>query len=282
MATRTAPRPKRRAKRQPPRASSRPPASPAAPAPVDAGAFLSQVTHHLRAPVAVSRTMLSLLSQGYVGRMDSQQGELVRRVEARMAYLQTLIDDLVDLATIRTGMGDAGGPTALDAVVRDVCARFEPAAREKGIDLALAGASGPVTVAAPSGPTELMVTHLLRNAVTYTTSGAVRVSIEQDGRFARLLVADDGIGIPAGDRTHVFDEFFRAANAKALEELGTGLGLPIVRAAACRAGATIELESAEGRGTTIAVLLPRAASPSRSTTRRRARAKETRRRWPRS
>ena len=239
--------------------------------PIDAGAFLSQVTHHLRAPVAVSRTMLSLLSQGYVGKMDLQQVDLVRRVEARMAYLQTLVDDLVDLASIRTGMADAGGPTALGVLVRDVCARFEPAARAKGLELGLASPTASVLVSAASGLLDPLVTQLVRNAVTYSTSGTVRVSIEQDSRFARLVVADEGIGIPADNRANVFEEFFRAANAKALEELGTGLGLPIVRAVACRAGATIELESAEGRGTTIAVLLPLTAAASRSTMRRRAR-----------
>jgi two-component system, OmpR family, phosphate regulon sensor histidine kinase PhoR len=229
----------------------------AAPAPIDAGAFLSQVTHHLRAPVAVTRTMLSLLSQGYVGKMDAQQGDLVRRVEARMAYLQALIDDLIDLASIRTGLPGDSGPTALDAVVRAACARFESAARDKGIALELAIPSTSVPVSACAGLLDLMVTQLLRNAVTYTTSGTVRVSVERDPHLARLVVADDGIGIPAGDRAQVFEEFFRAANAKALEELGTGLGLPIVRAVACRAGATIELESIEGKGTAITVLLPR-------------------------
>ncbi len=271
MVTKTRPRPERRPKRQAPRTASRRRAAPPEPAPIDAGALLSQVTQHLRAPVALTRTMLSLLGQGYAGRMDAQQGDLVRRAEARMAYLQLLIDDLMDLAAIRAGAPAAAGPTALDAVVRDACARFEPVAREKGIALALAGASGPVAVAAPSGPIELMVTHMLRNAVTYATGGTVRVSIESDSRFARVAVADEGIGIPADDRAHVFEEFFRAANAKALEELGTGLGLAIVRAAACRAGATIELESAEGRGTTIAVLLPLAAAASKATPRRRAR-----------
>jgi signal transduction histidine kinase len=229
----------------------------AAPTAMDAGAFLSQVTHHLRAPVAVSRTMLSLLSQGYVGGMDDQQAELVRRVEARMAYLQALIDDLIDLASIRTGLSADSGPTALDVLVRDVCARFEPAAHDKGIALELAIPSASVPVPGPASLLDLMVTHLLRNAVTYTTSGAVRVSIERQPRFARLVVADDGIGIPAGDRAHVFEEFFRAANAKALEALGTGLGLTIVRDVACRAGATIELQSTEGKGTTVVVRLTR-------------------------
>jgi signal transduction histidine kinase len=250
--------------------------------PLDAGAFLSQVVHHLRAPVAVSRTMLSLLSQGYAGKMDAQQADLVRRVEARMAFLQTLIDDLVDLTSIRAGLGIAGGPTPLDVLVHDVCARFEPAAREKGIGLELEKPSASVLVSAAPGVLDPLVTQLVRNAVTYTTSGAVRVSIEPDSRFVRLVVSDDGIGIPADDRAHVFEEFFRAPNAKVLEDLGTGLGLPIVRAAACRTGATIECHSTEGKGTTFAVLLPRATAASKAVARTAARGKGAGRRWPRS
>jgi two-component system sensor histidine kinase SenX3 len=251
-------------------------------APLDAGAFLSQVVHHLRAPVAVSRTMLSLLSQGYAGKMDAQQADLVRRVEARMAYLQTLIDDLVDLTSIRAGLGMVGGPTPLDVLVHDVCARFEPAARAKGIGLELERPSTSILVSAAAGVLDPLVTQLIRNAVTYTTSGAVRVSIEHDSRFARLVVSDDGIGIPVDDRARVFEEFYRAPNAKALEDLGTGLGLPIVRAAACRTGATIECNSAEGKGTTFAVLLPRATGASKAVTRTAARRKGAGRRWPRS
>jgi signal transduction histidine kinase len=230
---------------------------PAAPEVPDAGAFLSQVTHNLRSPIASARTILSVLSQGYVGRMDDQQAELVRRVERRIICLQMLVDDLIELASIRTGMFSAGGPTALDAVVREVCARLAPAARTKGVEIVLAASTTPVLVSASPGLLDPLVTQLLRNALTYTISGSVRVSIEPGARLARLVVADSGIGIPADDRARVFEEFFRADNAKSLDELGTGLGLPIVRAVACRTGATIELESTEGKGTTIAVLLPR-------------------------
>jgi signal transduction histidine kinase len=201
--------------------------------------------------------MLALLSRSYARRMDAQQADLLRRVEARMGYLQTLVDDLVDLASVRAGMDSTGGPTALGVLVGDVCARLEPAARAKGVELDLERPATSVLVSAAAGLLDPLVTQLVGNAVTYSTGGVVRVSIEQDSRFARLVVADEGIGIPAGDRAQVFEEFFRAANAKALEELGTGLGLPIVRAVACRTGATIELDSTEGKGTTVTVLLPR-------------------------
>jgi len=232
--------------------------------------------------MAVSRTMLSLLSQGYAGKMDPQQADLVRRIEARMAYLQALTDDLIDLAAIRADLGIAGGPTPLDVLVRDVCARFQRTAGDKGIGLAVDTSPASLLVAAAAGLLDPLVTQLVSNAVTYTIRGTVRVSIEPTPDFARLVVSDDGIGIPAADRAHVFEEFYRASNAKALEELGTGLGLPIVRAVACRTGAAIEINSTEGTGTTVAVMLPRATAAPKRETRRLARGKGARRRWPRS
>ena len=64
------------------------------------------------------------------------------------------------------------------------------------------------------------------------------------------------LGIPDEARANLFEEFFRAPNAKALDPLGTGLGLAIVKAIADRCGLKVDIDSAEGRGTTVTVQLP--------------------------
>jgi signal transduction histidine kinase len=87
------------------------------------------------------------------------------------------------------------------------------------------------------------------------------VSVGQEAGFARLVVADTGIGIPAESIPKLFQEFYRARNAKALEEAGTGLGLTIVRDLVERYGGRVSVESREGEGTTFTVLLPLAARP---------------------
>ncbi|HEY3381593.1 MAG TPA: ATP-binding protein [Vicinamibacterales bacterium] len=86
------------------------------------------------------------------------------------------------------------------------------------------------------------------------------------GERARIVVADTGIGIPVEEQPRLFGEFFRARNAKAVEERGTGLGLTIVRDLVMRCGGRIVIESVENQGTTVTVFLPlaRVAPPSRS------------------
>jgi signal transduction histidine kinase len=98
--------------------------------------------------------------------------------------------------------------------------------------------------------------------VKYTASGHVRVSLAQaDGRV-RFEVADTGIGIPREALPFLFNEFYRATNAKAAGESGTGLGLAIVKLLVTRYGGEIAVASQEGEGTTMTVWLPSAPSHS--------------------
>ena len=101
-----------------------------------------------------------------------------------------------------------------------------------------------------------IVVNLVRNAVKYTARGRVRVSLEMAGGRVRLEVADTGIGIPREALPSLFNEFYRAPNAKAADESGTGLGLAIVKLLVARYGGEIGVASEEGKGTTMTVTLP--------------------------
>jgi len=104
---------------------------------------------------------------------------------------------------------------------------------------------------------ERLVGILLDNAVRYTPrGGVVRVDVQSASGAAVLSVSDTGIGIPADERQHVFDRFFRGADARAMSHDGSGLGLPIARWIADAHDATLELASAEGGGTVARVMFP--------------------------
>jgi len=113
-----------------------------------------------------------------------------------------------------------------------------------------------------------MFDNLVSNALKYTQEGEVSLLAERRGEMARVIVRDTGIGIPPEALANLFQEFFRARNAKALAESGTGLGLSIVKDLVERYGGEIEVESVEGQGTTFTVSLPlaegRASPPSAS------------------
>ena len=103
-----------------------------------------------------------------------------------------------------------------------------------------------------------LVTNLLFNAVKYTPENkTVHLEAKDQGDFIRIDFVDTGIGIPADETEHVFDEFFRATNAKASEKDGTGLGLSIVKQIVQRHGGKISVQSKEGEGSTFTVELPK-------------------------
>jgi signal transduction histidine kinase len=106
------------------------------------------------------------------------------------------------------------------------------------------------------GDLERIVSNLVGNAVKYTSKGDVRVTLDRvDGRV-RLEIADSGIGIPKDALPFLFNEFYRANNAKAGGESGTGLGLAIVKLLVARYRGEISVASQEGVGTTMTVSLP--------------------------
>ena len=102
-----------------------------------------------------------------------------------------------------------------------------------------------------------MITNLLFNAVKYTPENKT-VHLEAKGQddHVQIDISDTGIGIPADELEHVFDEFFRATNARKSEKDGTGLGLSIVKQIVDQHSGKISVESIEGQGTTFTVVLP--------------------------
>jgi two-component system phosphate regulon sensor histidine kinase PhoR len=103
-----------------------------------------------------------------------------------------------------------------------------------------------------------MLTNLLFNAIKYTPEKkAVHIEAKSHDDYVQIDIADTGIGIPADEVGNVFDEFFRASNAKKSEKDGTGLGLSIVKQIVERHGGQISVKSQEGQGTTFTVTLPK-------------------------
>jgi signal transduction histidine kinase len=104
---------------------------------------------------------------------------------------------------------------------------------------------------------EQILENLVSNAIKYTPSnGSVDVKFYRNVNQICIEVKDTGIGIRKNDREKLFTEFFRAANAKAVEKNGTGLGLAIVKELVNNIGGWILVESEEGLGSIFVIYLP--------------------------
>ncbi len=224
----------------------------------DKSQFVQTVTHELRSPIQVSHNLLTLLEQGYVGVLSSEQADLVTRARCRIEFLQTLVDDLLDLAAGKADhqLTTERKPLDLAPLVLEVCGRFLAAAKARGLTLRASTDQGTLTMRADARELDRIVNNLVANAVRYTVKGEVTVALARDGDTARITVADTGIGIPQDALPRLFEEFFRAPNAKVVEERGTGLGLAIVKTLVERYHGTIDVKSTEGEGTTFIVRLP--------------------------
>jgi signal transduction histidine kinase len=223
--------------------------------------FVLTVTHELRSPVSVIRSLLRTMTAGYTGSLSEEQRDMVTRALRRADFLQTLIDDLLDLAA---GKSDLDLPeervhVALDRAIERAIKQFEVSAQEKQVQLEFRCEESPqpFVVAASNEGIDRMIGNLVSNAIKYTpTGGQVRVDLKRVGGDAMIKVCDTGIGIPEESLPHLFEEFYRAPNAKAMQREGTGLGLAITRDLATRYGGRITVESKLGEGTAFTVFLP--------------------------
>lgn len=223
--------------------------------------FVMTVTHELRSPVSVIRSLTRTMLAGYAGALPDALREMLERMQRRADFLQTLIDDLLDLAA---GKADVRAqeervPVALDEAVRRVVERFQVPAQEKHIKLEwqCECPESPVKIAATNEGVDRILNNLVSNAIKYTPRGG-RVSVRMFVRENRatLEVSDTGIGIPEDALPHLFEEFYRAPNAKAQVKEGTGLGLAITKDLVTRFGGHISVQSQVGHGTTFTVTFP--------------------------
>ncbi len=220
--------------------------------------FIRVSTHELRSPIAVSQSLVRNVVKGYAGPLTEKQQHVFSRISAQLDSLEGLVNDLLDLAASTTpGSGEVEGPVALNSSVGRVVLLLQPRAEEKGVDLAYRACRDELAVWATEEGLDRILVNLVGNAVKYTPPGGqVTVGICGSDDEISATVSDTGIGIPPEALPHLFEEFFRAPNARAANIVGTGLGLAIAKRLVERYHGRIEVESAVGKGTTFTVVFP--------------------------
>ncbi|GGM28236.1 ATP-binding protein [Dactylosporangium sucinum] len=219
--------------------------------------FIALVGHELRTPLTSISSYTELLLHDDAD--EATRSQFLAVIARNAENLRAIIDDLLDLAGLESGyVTMVERPLDFAAVVREVAAANAQAAREKDLDVAVRLPDGPAPVSGDLPRLRKVVDHLVTNAVKFTPAGG-RVEIELDGDVAgvTLRVTDTGVGIPAGERSRLFERFFRGSNIRNQGVPGTGLGLAISRTVIERHGGTITVtDHGDKPGTTFVVRLP--------------------------
>ncbi|MGZ3282701.1 MAG: sensor histidine kinase [Xanthobacteraceae bacterium] len=201
---------------------------------------LGAISHDLRTYVTRLRLRLELLPES----------EQRTKAAADLDGMQSLMDDA--LAFLRASFAAAPDETVNLALV----AQAECDARKaQNAPVRLTGAEAPLTVRGSAAGITRVVANLVANALAY--GGSADVSLRTDNAFAELWVEDRGPGIPAGERSHVFDPFYRLETSRNRDSGGAGLGLTIVRQIVESNRGTVTIEDRPGGGARMRVRLPR-------------------------
>ena len=218
--------------------------------------------HQLRSPLGTIKTSLQVLLDGYLDPGSDEGLRLLAGTARRVDSLLDIVNDLLELAKMREGRVKApwARNVSINQILADIFDAADPNAREADVELVPHFIHEGAAVLDWAVPPDLVYAfeNVIHNAIKYSKpeGGTVTVALGIDRTHAMVVVADEGIGIPAGLQEDVFLEFVRAPNAKHVEAEGTGLGLSIVREAVQMHGGKVSLESAEGVGTTVTMVFP--------------------------
>jgi signal transduction histidine kinase len=212
--------------------------------------LVEDTSHELRTPLTTIKGNLDLLEHDMSW---EDHVEIVVETRQEVVRMSRLVRDLLLLAEIGEPDRHELRQIRLDLLAQDVTERLA------GAELTRVEVHAqPVEVAGEEDRLRQLLSNLLQNALRYATAAprAVRVTVERDGAHARLVVDDDGPGIPADALERVFDRFFRVDRGRSRGQGGTGLGLAIVRHITTSHGGRVWAENRPDGGARLVVTLP--------------------------
>jgi len=212
--------------------------------------FVADASHELRGPLTVIRGNVDLLKRNV---SEEDRSESIRVLEAEMTKMTRIVNDLLILAEVESGQLDREQTVSLKELLLD--------AHERALQLAggrqvVIERQEDLWVKGDAHRLDQLIGNLVGNAIKYTPEGGtITLSLYQDGDWARLDVADTGMGIPAEHLPHIFERFYRVDKAHSRRSGGSGLGLAIVKGIAEQHGGKVSVTSEPGKGSTFSVWL---------------------------
>jgi len=227
-------------------------------------AFLARVSHDLRTPLNSIIGFSDLMLAEVGGRLNKKHSEFVSAISRNGHVLLGLINEILDLSSLESGQMQMRREwVPLTAILDDLKAATEPVLAQAQVEARWPDAKTLKDKQAFVDRRRILhlLTNLLDNARKFTRPGGhVSLELDADAKECRLLVADDGPGVPQEDRERIFRPYYQRPNGLASGH-GVGLGLAIVKSIVERHGGHIDLDSDIGKGCRFRVTIPHRAEP---------------------
>lgn len=220
--------------------------------------FAADASHELRTPLTVLNLGVESLQNDDESKLSGFAQEVLRDMQHETKYMSRLIEALLTLAR-----GDeentplARAKVDLTEVAVKVCNKMRPLAAKKGLGLEYAAGDAPqVFILGDKNKMEQLLIIFIDNAIKYSESGTITVTVDADSMHAVIKVMDEGIGISEGDAQKIFERFYRVDKARSRAAGGFGLGLNIARIIVVRHGGTVSVKPRSPHGSIFTVRLP--------------------------
>lgn len=220
--------------------------------------FAADASHELRTPLTVLSLGVESLQNDDESKLSGFAQEVLRDMQHETKYMSRLIEALLALAR-----GDeentplARAKVDLTEVAVKVCNKMRPLAAKKGLELEYAAGDAPqVFILGDKNKMEQLLIIFIDNAIKYSESGTITVTVDADSMHAVIKVMDEGIGISESDAQKIFERFYRVDKARSRAEGGFGLGLNIARIIVVRHGGTVSVKPRSPHGSIFTVRLP--------------------------
>jgi signal transduction histidine kinase len=220
--------------------------------------YVSRVTHNIKGHLTVIQTNLAIIKDKTFGSVDEKQIEFIDNAYNRTSKLSFFVNDLLKLTQMRLNEKPEIEEFSLREVISNVVESASKNAEAKSLNLIHHIDDNVNNIISNRFSMEELITSLLFNAIKYTPeNGVVELNVTDHKDTIQIEVSDTGIGIPEAELPLIFNEFYRASNAKELIKDGTGLGLAMAKYIVHRYSGDISVTSKSGIGTKFKVTFPK-------------------------
>ncbi|MBI4428807.1 MAG: hypothetical protein HY562_06780 [Ignavibacteriales bacterium] len=219
--------------------------------------FVANVSHELKTPLSLIRMFGETLETGIVTNEDKRREfyGIIRRESERLTHL---INNVLDFSKIDAGTKQyIFQRTDLVEVIKSTLQAYTLHIRDLGFELESQFPNHEIWAWVDKDAIEQALLNLLSNATKYSDERKrIRIEVTQNSSVARILVSDEGVGIPERELKKVFDKFYRGSTAATKETRGAGLGLTVVKHIVEAHKGIIQVESVEGKGSSFILEIP--------------------------
>ncbi len=220
--------------------------------------FISVASHQLRTPLTSIRWYAEMLLNGDMGELTIDQKDFAQQIYDGAVRLYSTIDMLLSITRIEAGnVLEQASEIDFNAFIQKIVTDMKPLFEQKELKVVTNFSLSARFVYIDTFMLREVFSNLIANSIRYTNNtGEIIISVVDANDELKVSISDNGIGIPANQRTRVFSKFFRADNAMRKAPDGTGLGLALVKGFIEKWGGRIWFDSEEGKGTTFYFTIP--------------------------